>query len=139
MAFSYSTSLTTDRDKVRFLIGDTVSGSGPRPSGGNFTNEELDGLITIAGSWQSAAALACRALATGWMAEAKSIKIGEYSVTYSDRAKLYSDKALEIEGQMANSMTGLFSYHGTTTSGDDIGHMFGKRQWGADPVDWTDE
>lgn len=138
MAFSYSTALTTDRDKVRFFIGDTVSGSGPRPSGANFANEELDGLISIGGSWQGAAALACRALATSWMAEAKQVKIGEYSVTYSDRAKLYSEKALEIEGQMANSMTGLFSFHGTTSDGDAIGHMFGKTQWDASPTDWTD-
>ena len=138
MSFSYSTALTADRDKVRFLIGDTVSGSGPRPSSDNFSNEELDGLITISGSWQGAAALACRALATGWMTEAKSVKIGEYSVTYSDRAKLYSEKALEIEGQMANSMTGLFSFHDTTLNGDAIGHMFGKAQWGASPTDWTE-
>lgn len=138
MAFSYSTSLTADRDKVRFLIGDTVSGSGPKPSGDNYSNEELDGLLAIGGSWQAAAALACRALAMAWMTESKSIKIGPYAVTYSDRAKLYSDKALEIEGQMASSMSGLFSFHGTTASGDDIGHMFGKTQWGASPTDWTD-
>jgi hypothetical protein len=35
-------------------------------------------------------------------------------------------------------MSGLFSYHGSNSDGDDIGHMFGKKQWNADPVDWTD-
>ena len=138
MSFSYSPSLSTDRDKVRFFIGDTVSGSGPKPSGVNLSNEEIDALVTLAGSWQSAAALACRALASSWMNEANSVKIGTYSVTYTDRAKMYTTKAQELEGGMTLSMSGLFGYHGTTASGDDVGHMFGKKQWGANPTDWTD-
>jgi hypothetical protein len=123
---------------VRFFIGDTVSGSGPKPSGVNLSNEEIDALVTLAGSWQSAAALACRGLASSWMNEANSIKIGTYSVTYTDRARAYTAKAQELEGGSPVSMAGLFSYHGTNSDGDDVGHMFGKKQWGAAPVDWTD-
>lgn len=138
MSFSYSSSLATDRDKVRFFIGDTVSGSGVKPSGANLSNEEIDALVTLAGSWQGAAALACRGLASSWMNEANSVKIGTYSVTYTDRAKMYTAKAQELESGTPVSMSGLFSYHGTNSSGENLGHMFGKKQWGADPVDWTD-
>ena len=137
MSFSYSTALSTNRDKVRFFIGDTTSGSGVKPSSANFTDEELDGLITIGGSWQAAVALASRALASAWSNEANSKAIGSYKVTYTDRAKMYTEKALEFEAS-ASSMSGLWNYHGTNSSGDDIGHMFGKTQWGANPEDWTD-
>ena len=138
MSFSYSTELTTDRDKVRFFIGDTVSGSGPKPDNGNFTNEEIDGLVTLAGSWQGAASMALRALSSSWMNQANSLKIGPYTVTYTDRAKMYASKAIEVETAMASNWSGLFSFHGQNSSGDDIGHMFGKKQWGADPTDWTE-
>jgi len=51
MAFTYAGDLGTDRDKVRFYINDRVSGSGPRPSDGNFTDDEISGLITAEGNW----------------------------------------------------------------------------------------
>lgn len=137
MAFSYSTALTANRDKVRFFIGDTVSGTGVKPSNANFTDEELDGLLTLGGSWQAATALACRALASAWMNQANSLTIGPYKTTYSDRAKMYTEKAEQFEAS-ASSMSGLWNYHGTNSDGDAIGHMFGKTQWGASPTDWTD-
>lgn len=137
MAFSYSTALATDRDKVRFFIGDTTSGSGVRPANANFSNEEIDGLLALGGSWQAAAALAFRALASAWMNQANSLTIGPYKTTYTDRAKMYTEKAEQLESS-TSSMAGLWSYHNTNSDGDEIGHMFGKTQWGASPVDWTD-
>lgn len=138
MSFSYSTALTTSRDKVRFFIGDTTVNSGPKPSGGNFTDQEIDAVVTMEGSWHKAAALLLRTLASLWMNEATTVKIGPYSVTYTDRAKMYEQKAAEVESKMASSIAGLISFHGTNSTGDEIGHMFGKTQWGAAPEDWTD-
>ena len=56
MAFTYLGDLSTDLDKVRFNIGDTVASSGPKPASGNFTDAELGGLITSEGSWEKATA-----------------------------------------------------------------------------------
>ena len=66
MAFTYLGTLATDRDKARFYLQDTVENSGPKPSGGNFTDAELDGLITVEGSWQRAVAAGFEALAAIW-------------------------------------------------------------------------
>lgn len=63
MTFTYAGTLTTDLDKVRFYIGDITSGTGIRPSGANFTDEEIGGLVTLEGSWQKAVAAIYETLA----------------------------------------------------------------------------
>ena len=37
-----------------------------------------------------------------------------------------------------SAWSGLIGFHGTDKSGVEIGHMFGKRQWGAQPEDFDD-
>lgn len=49
MSFTYSEALTTNRDKVRFALGDTVSP-------GKLTDAEITGLIALRGTWEGAAA-----------------------------------------------------------------------------------
>lgn len=66
MAFTYSNSLSTDRDKVRFYIQDTVSNAGPKPGDANFSDEEIAGLLAAEGSWQRAVAAAFETLAAAW-------------------------------------------------------------------------
>ncbi len=66
MAFTYVGDLSTDLDKVRFYIQDTVSGSGPKPSGTNFTDAEIGGLVTAEGTWQRAVAACFESLAAIW-------------------------------------------------------------------------
>lgn len=53
MAFTYSTTLATDRDRVRFAFADTVAP-------GKLSDAEITGLLAMAGSWQGAAAMAWR-------------------------------------------------------------------------------
>lgn len=48
MPFNYN--VDTDVGKVRFEIGDTVSGSGILPDGSNFQDEEIDTILTDEGS-----------------------------------------------------------------------------------------
>lgn len=50
MTFTYSGTLASDLDYIRFKIQDTVSGSGIKPNGGNFTDEEIAGLLDIEGT-----------------------------------------------------------------------------------------
>lgn len=66
MTFTYAGTLVTNLDKVRFYIGDTVSGGGPLPSSGNFTDEELGALITLAGGVDEGVAQAFDAIAARW-------------------------------------------------------------------------
>lgn len=49
MTFTYNGDLATDLDYIRFKVGDTTSGSGVKPRGGNFTDEEINGLLSIEG------------------------------------------------------------------------------------------
>jgi transcription initiation factor IIE alpha subunit len=67
MTFTYVGTLTTDLDKIRFKIQDTVSGSGVKPNNGNFTDEEIAGLLAIEGNNinRTVAAL-YEALAVAW-------------------------------------------------------------------------
>ncbi|MBK9003490.1 MAG: hypothetical protein IPM41_06395 [Sphingomonadales bacterium] len=44
MAFTYN--LSTDLGKTRLAIGDTVNGSGPRPAGTNYSDEEINVYLT---------------------------------------------------------------------------------------------
>lgn len=98
MAFSYNGTLSTDLDKVRFYIQDTVSGSGPKPSDGNFTDDELSGLLTVEGCWQRAVAAAYEALATAWRKhvtfQADGLRMDRSDVAdgYAEQAKLWRVK-----------------------------------------------
>lgn len=49
MTFTFEEALTTDRDKVRFYIGDTDEKTA------QYSDELIAGTITLEGSWQQAA------------------------------------------------------------------------------------
>lgn len=98
MAWSYNDALSTDRDKVRFYIQDTTQDSGPKPGSANFTDNELDGLLTIEDSWQQAVAAAFEVLAAGWAhyadltAGPRRQSFGQISKRYEARAKEWRQK-----------------------------------------------
>lgn len=98
MAFTYS--LSTDLGKVRLAIGDTVSGSGPRPSGANYSDAEINVFLTpvIAAGYTYGRAVAqlFRVLAGEWAGKA-SVSIGDYSVQYAAVADNYRKAAAEWE------------------------------------------
>lgn len=94
MAFTYD--LTTSRGAVRLALNDTVSGTGPRPDGTNFTDAELDYFLTTAGSDVDAAvARACQALALAW-ANVASITVGPRSEQYGNISAAYAARAAFI-------------------------------------------
>lgn len=86
MGFSYDESHGQDRDRVRFAIGDTAYGHGPRPDNGNFSDEELDALLTEYGSWPCAVAAAFRSLHASW-AVRPIFGPGELSTTHANVAR----------------------------------------------------
>ena len=98
MAFTYS--LSTNLGKTRLAIGDTVKDSGPRPSGANYSDEEINVFLTpviAAGySYGRAVAQLFRLLAGEWAGKA-SVSIGDYSVQYAAVADNYRKAAAEWE------------------------------------------
>jgi hypothetical protein len=90
--FTYIGDLSTDRDKVRFHLGDTDPRDGPLPSDKNFTDNEIDGLIDAEGTWQRAVAAGFEALAAAW-ARYPSFKADGLSLSRSDIVKAYKDEA----------------------------------------------
>lgn len=98
MAFTYS--LSTNLGKTRLAIGDTVSGSGPRPAGTNYSDEEINVFLTpaIAAGYTYGRAVSqmFRILASEWTNQA-NISIGEYSAQYSSVADNYRKAANEWE------------------------------------------
>jgi hypothetical protein len=99
MAFTYTGTLDSDLERVRFYVGDTVSGNGPRPNDLNFTDAELAGLISTEGSWQRAIAAGCEVLAVEWTrfttfsADGASVSQSDVAAGYREQAKLWRRKA----------------------------------------------
>ena len=98
MAFTYN--LSTNLGKTRLAIGDTVNGSGPRPAGANYSDEEINVYLTpvIAAGYTYGRAVAqlFRLLAGEWAGKA-SVSIGDYSVQYAAVADNYRKAAAEWE------------------------------------------
>lgn len=109
MAFTYD--ITTDRGKIRFYIGDVTSGAGPLPGGANYTDAEVDAVLTLCGSWQRAAIDLLRAAAVRWATKASSLSLGDYSES-RQQAKTLSEMADKLEA----TLPGLWSEAGLGTS-----------------------
>jgi len=105
---TYVGDLVSDLDRIRFHIGDTVSGSGPKPSDANFTDAELGALLTIEGTWQRAVANALETLATLW-ARQVTFSAGDMSASLSNIATQYRESAADWRKR--------FGYAGGTSSG----------------------
>lgn len=93
MAFNYTDTGTTDRDRVRREIGDTIAATA------QFTDDEIADFVTIEGSWQGAAAHACEALATryarefSFSADGSSFSKERLSVAYAEAARRLRNRA----------------------------------------------
>ena len=70
MAFTYSTTLSADRDKLRFLIADIDS------SNITYQDAELDGVLNMDSNVFRAAAIALRARASSFIEKAIQYSIG---------------------------------------------------------------
>jgi hypothetical protein len=90
--FSYIGDLSTNRDKVRFHLNDTDPGNGPLPEDRNFSDNEIDGLITAEGTWQRAIAAGLEALARAWTRH-PTFKADGLNLNRSDIAKGYREEA----------------------------------------------
>lgn len=106
MTFTYDGTLTTNLDKIRFKIQDTVSGSGIKPNNGNFTDEEIAGLLAEEGNNVNRTVAALyEALATVW-ANYVDTKIGSRDEKSSQAAARYA--------KLAEKWRDDYGYTGTT-------------------------
>lgn len=93
MTWTYGISLAADKDKVRFLCGDTDT------TNQQVSDEEIAGNLAMNSSdiYRAGAAI-CRHLAARYSREA-NITIGQRRVELAARSKAYADRATEIETQ----------------------------------------
>lgn len=103
MTFTYAGTLANDLDKVRFYIQDTVENSGPKPSDGNFTDEELSGLVSAEGTWQRAVAAGYEVLAAVW-ARFADLTVGPRKEAFSQIAERYAALAKEWRAKHGAAM-----------------------------------
>lgn len=102
---NYNDNLGTDRDKVRFYIADKVEDAGPRPSSNNFTDDELDGLVTAEGSWARAVAAIYEILAAEW-AQYSDIQVGTRRERFSQVSDSYHSLAQDWRRRYGATVTG---------------------------------
>lgn len=111
MAFTYTGALDTDLDKLRFELGDNVSGVGVLPDGSNIPDATLNAVLTQEGSVGLAAARICESLARAWSKIAASISVGSRSES-NQQANNWLVQAKELRavyGQRSGTAAGLFS------------------------------
>ncbi|HUV92746.1 MAG TPA: hypothetical protein VMV80_06640 [Anaerolineales bacterium] len=116
MAITYNGDLSTDLDKVRFYINDVTDSAGPQPASGNFTDDELGGLITTEGSWQRAVAGAFEVLSGMWSKYVDTTE-GPRSERMSQTATQYKDLAVEWRSKYGASVTQAGTRHPTRIDG----------------------
>jgi len=92
MTVTYLGTLATSRDKVRFYLGDKIENAGPLPNDANFSDAEIDGLITAEGSWQKAVAAGFETLAARWR-RYPDFKADGLSLSRSDIADGFLEQA----------------------------------------------
>ena len=125
MTFTYDDTLSADCDKVRFYLQDTAVGEGPLPGDGNFTDEELEGLISVEGVWQRAVAAGLETLANAWRrypsfeADGLNLKRSDIADGYAAQAKEWRRKFGESSAA-ATSRTGSRAVTRVDSYSDDI-------------------
>lgn len=105
MTFTYEGDLATDLDRIRFEIQDTAaSPSGVKPGGANFTDEEIAGVLTVAGSVNAAIGLLYKALWIVW-ARYVDTRIGPRDEKLSQVAANYKTLATAYGAISVGSVT----------------------------------
>jgi len=103
MAWSYNPSTMTDRNKVRFLIGDTDT------TDQLVQDEEVDFAITENGTnLFAAAAMLCRAIAAKFSRESDT-KVESISVAASQKSERYEKMAVKYSKDASTKGSGIGS------------------------------
>lgn len=106
VTFTYD--LTTTVGQVRVEIGDTVSGTGVKPDGANFSDAEITYFLTQESSVGRAAARACEVLARMY-AGLVDLTAGPRRESLSQAATAYADRARELRRQYGGAANGAYA------------------------------
>lgn len=110
MTFLYDNTLITDLGRLRFEIGDIVSGAGVLPDSTNIPDETLNAILAQEGSVGLAAARICESMARHWARMAEGVTVGARSET-NKQAAAWRQMGLDLREQYGGGGTqaGLFS------------------------------
>ena len=92
MAWSYDPGLLTDKDKVRFYVGDVDTTDQLR------SDEEIEAIVAIEGTILEASAATCESLAAQYAREVTKTT-GRFRREASDKSKRYSELAGYLRGR----------------------------------------
>lgn len=90
MTWTYDPSLPTDKDTVRFYVGDTDTNNQL------VQDETIEAMLVLYPAPKMAAAVICRSLAAQFARDV-NYKVGDVSENSSDIAKFYKDLADELD------------------------------------------
>jgi len=91
---SYDPSLSTNLDKIRFLIQDTDT------TNYQLQDLEIAGMLSIYGSYKTTAVACCEVLAIKYGNSAELKVVGALRLSYADRAKKYMNLAKLLRSQV---------------------------------------
>jgi len=95
MTFTYQPTLATDRDWIRFRMGDTSSGAQ------RLSDEEIDGILSDFGGNKYRAAIACSHAIGAIFGTEVDKTVGRFQIKASQKASYYSEKLpMLLEAEM---------------------------------------
>ena len=145
MAFTFLDTFLTNRDKLRFDIGDTQENTspeqgGPRPDKRNFSDNEIAYfLLTQGDSVSAATGQAFEVLASEWTIYSRQEKQGDISFDAKGLAQIYVALAKDyphktVDGE--SSLTLGLNFQATDDDGNVIIPPFQRDQFGNEIIDW---
>ena len=109
MAVTYVSTLPTDKDRVRFFIQDTVVATAL------LQDEEINAIIGLYGTYQTAAVACCDVLASKYAGESDMEEIGNLKVSASSVSKKYRDLSTRLRELFSRT---IGAYSGGISKGD---------------------
>jgi hypothetical protein len=98
MAFTFTDDLSTDLARLRFAVGDNISGMGIQPDGSNVADATMNALIAAEGTWQLAAVRVCETMAQHWRRMA-NVTAGPINQQLGDRADGWQKSADDLRAK----------------------------------------
>ena len=136
-AVTYDDNLTNNSDKVRFQIGDTTANDGPRPGDANFSDAELDALLTREGTWQRCVAACYEVLASEY-AKHTTFSAHGGSFTRSDASSIFKNLAKDWRSDWGfpGDTDTVEADAGVDSAGNEVEPLFQREAFGVSVIDW---
>jgi hypothetical protein len=111
MAWTYNTELPTNKDKVRFFIGDTLDDDK------QLSDEEITASLTLVGDDTTLAAIQCCLALAAKYARQADYWVGDLKLVASQRSRAYRDLAKQLEEIAEDPLITMSRTHQTPFAG----------------------